>query len=198
MKTTISVLALGALALAACGQQQAADDGTYDVSMPLSELMGHVVDPGAWAYWDRSGEYMDANGDWISRVPADPDSIPDDPDTIDDDVERLRLENEWHAAISGAAQVAEGGNLLLLPGRVRTVDNDNIGENWTALAQRLTETAHRAMEAAEDKDGEAMFDIGGELYTVCTACHDKYLVPFLDPETGELPKGLDAEGNPIS
>lgn len=179
--------------LAGCDRN--AGESAFNTEMPLNELMGHVLDPAAWAYWDASGEYMAPDGTWVSRVPATPDSIPEDPSSLEDDLRREALERQWHAAISGAAVVAEGGNLLLLPGRVRKVQNDN--GDWSTFARRLSETATRAMEAAEAYDGQAMFDIGGEMYQVCRDCHDKYLVPFLDPKTGELPKGVGADGEPL-
>lgn len=179
------------LALGACKQEP---EVTFNTGMPMSELMGHVIDPGAWAYWNRSGEVMQDDSSYKSRVPAKAESIPEDPNSYDDDMARIALEEEWHAAISGAAQVAEAGNLLLLPGRVRKVDNDN--GDWSKWAAQLTEVATRAMEAAENQDGQAMFDIGGEMFQVCRDCHDKYLVPFLNAD-GELPNGVDAEGNPV-
>jgi hypothetical protein len=182
----LTLLAAGAAVLTACSQGAETtatgqlDEGVeFNVSMPLQEVMAHVIDAGAWGAWNRSGTYYDIDGEH-SLAPALPDSA-----TTED--ERVALEAEWKAAIDGAAIVAEGGNLLQLPGRVRRVENDDEGENWIQLSQRLTETATRLMEATEAYDDEAMFNIGGELYEVCVACHEKYLVPFLDPETGELP-----------
>ena len=34
----------------------------YDLSLDMKELMGHVVDPGAWAFWHASGEEITATG----------------------------------------------------------------------------------------------------------------------------------------
>ena len=79
----------------------------------------------------------------------------------------------WLAAENGAVQVAEGGNLLLLPGRVRD-------EEWIRLSKKLTQDGLAAKAAVEAKDSERMFVAGAEMFKTCKACHAKY-VPALQP-----------------
>ena len=179
--------------LVACSQGKKADD-RYDVSMPLKQVMGHVIDPAAWALWDNSGEVLDATG-VHSRVPVAPETIPDVPGQADD-VRRIALEEQWARTENGTTQLILATNLLRLPGYVRIVERDDNGD-WLKFTQQLNEFAHAAQEAVEAKDGQAMFDTGGKIYEVCTTCHEKYLLPFLDPTTGEAPKGLTPAGEPI-
>ena len=79
-------------------------------------------------------------------------------------------------------QVAEAGNLLMLPGRAR--DNGD----WMKFAAALHKAGVDAQQATEDRDDKRMFETGGEIYEVCTQCHQKYLLPFLGPD-GEPIKG---------
>jgi hypothetical protein len=39
----------------------------------------------------------------------------------------------------------------------------------------------KAIEAAEARDEMGVFDVGAELYAVCTACHATYEVEVLRP-----------------
>ncbi len=69
---------------------------------------------------------------------------------------------------SGAAVVAEAGNLLMMEGRA--FDR----EEWMTYSRGMIEAARTAIEAAEAKDVPALFDAGGAVYESCTACHAKY------------------------
>ena len=127
-----------------------AQEAPYDLTLDMKELMGHVVDPGAWAFWHASGEVETEKGT-TSNLPT--------------------TEEGWDAAESGAAQVAEAGNLLLMPGRNRNE------KAWTDWAVKLQKAGHAAKDAAEKKDAKAMFTTGAEMYSVCTGCHAVYVIP---------------------
>jgi len=152
MRRQLSVWALGltaALLLTSCGKPKPA---LYDTSLPVLEVMDHLIDPGAWAFWRASGEVTEEAGTKSLR-----------PTT----------EEGWLAAENGAVQVAEGGNLMLLPGRVRD-------EEWIRLAKKLTQDGLEAKAATEAKDSDRMFVAGAEMFKTCKACHAKY-VPALQP-----------------
>jgi hypothetical protein len=136
------------LALGSCAKP--APPAPYNLSLDMKELMGHVVDPGAWAFWHASGDVETEKG-VISNLPT--------------------TEEGWEAAESGAAQVAEAGNLLLLPGR------DRNEPAWTDWAVKLQKAGLAAKEAAEKHDAKAMFTTGAEMYAVCTGCHAVYVIP---------------------
>ena len=150
------------LAAAACSKPAPtpppATATAFDLSLNMNELMGHVVDPGAWAFWRASGENVTVKG-----------------------VESLspKTEEQWEVAESGAAQMIEAGNLLQLPGRVRDAE-------WTAFAKQLTKAGLAAKAAAEAKDPKRMFTTGADLYAACVACHAKYVIPAAAAETAQV------------
>ena len=185
-KTIITLVAC--LGLVGCSQPKTPDKAVYDASVPLREVMGDVVDPAVWAFWNRSGSVVDAKGSH--------DKTPINPATLTDEKAREAAENEWIAAENGVTQLIQATNILQLPGYVRvTATNDN--GDWLKFAQRLNKAAHDADGAVKAKDGQKMFDTGGVIYQVCTDCHAKYLMPFIDPKTGQIPDGLTANGEPI-
>ena len=145
------------LCLAACTPQEPEPTTSFDTTLSVQELMAHVVDPAAQGVWSRAGWFIDASGE-SSLFPA--------------------IEAEWAAAENAAAMVAESGNMLLLPGRVRVLaENDN--GDWIKFAGVLSERARTVMAVTEARDTQAIFDAGGELYQACVACHEKYYAPFL-------------------
>lgn len=146
-----------AAALAACSPQKKAAPAAaapavpkYNVNLPMDELMGHVVDPAAFAYWKGSGTEETAKGT-RSLAPT--------------------TEEGWEALESGAAALIEAGNLLQMPGRPRAPEAD-----WNRFAQQLTDTAIAAKAAAEKHDEKGVFDLGGKIYEICTACHEEYVI----------------------
>ncbi len=187
------ILLAACLSLAACAPKKTADAAAYDVSIPLKEVMAHVVDPGAWGFWNYTGDVVDAKGTH-SRVPIDPKTIPDVPGMADDE-RRVALDKQWTDAESGTVQLIEVSNVLQLPGYVRKLDKNDDGD-WVKFAQKLNGYAHDAQDAVEARDGQKMFDTGGQIFQVCTDCHAKYLLPFIDPKTGEIPDGVTPGGEP--
>lgn len=122
----------------------------YDTSLPMLEVMGHVIDPAAFLVWRSSGEVITKDG-VQSLVPT--------------------TDEGWTQAENGALTLIAASNVLKLPGYARD-DGD-----WMKFATQMAETAKQAQIAAETKDGEKMFVAGGKIYEVCTACHEKYYLP---------------------
>jgi hypothetical protein len=168
-----SILAVVAVcALAACTPKQAVAPAPppYNLSLPIDELMGHVVDPAAWAIWHASGTVETLHGT-ESLLP--------------------KNDDEWEAVESGSAAIIEAGNDLMLPGRAR----DDV--DWMKFAQQLSAAGAASKAAAEAKDGDKMYATGAQLYQVCTDCHAKYLLPFVpkDASWPEHPKLPDIPPN---
>jgi len=136
-------------ALAACSKPAEQAPLPKIVTLDMKEFMGHVVDPGAWAFWHASGDVVSADGD-KALAPT--------------------TEAGWDAAESGAAEVMQSGNLLQLPGYSR-------GPEFDAFARDLVAKGKAAKDAAERKDAKAMFTTGAALYEVCVDCHAKYVIP---------------------
>jgi hypothetical protein len=154
LKRLVPLMALAAL-LAACQPQKTAPpaSGTapkFNTDLPMSEFMGHFVDPAAFMYWKGSGTMIDAAG------------AHDLSPTTDEG---------WDVLVSGATMLAEAGNSLQLEGRRRAPEAD-----WNKYAQLLTERALIARAAAEKHDKQAVFDEGGKVYEVCVACHEQFVI----------------------
>lgn len=120
----------------------------------LQQLMASVVEPASEVYWDAVGVIVDAEGEH-QMAPT--------------------TEEEWLAVSSAAYMVAESGNLLMMPGYAL----DDVA--WMTMSQALVETGRRAVEAADARSLDAVFDMGAELYYVCTNCHATYAIETLRP-----------------
>jgi hypothetical protein len=111
-------------------------------------LMQAVIDPAADHIWDSAGTIIDLTG----RTELGP-----------------KNEEEWAAVRNSAVALAESGNLLMMAPRARD-------EEWMRLSQALIDTGEKAVHAAEARSVDRIFDVGGEIYNVCTNCHSKYLI----------------------
>ncbi|MDB5479138.1 MAG: hypothetical protein JWO83_191 [Caulobacteraceae bacterium] len=140
--------------LAACQKSAPPAPPPFNTTIPLHELMTRVIDPATDAVWAASGVVVDLQGehDLSPRTAA-----------------------AWARVRDAAAVVAESGNLLLLPGRVRP------GRTWTRQARTLSALGLAAMRAAELKDRTAMLRIGGDIHDACEECHRVYVL-------GEAPR----------
>ncbi|HJN52925.1 MAG: hypothetical protein QGI68_01460 [Pseudomonadales bacterium] len=110
--------------------------------------MQWVLDPAADHIWDSAGSVITAEG-----------------------VEELAptTDEGWLAVQHSAVVVAETGNLLLMPSRARD------DQDWQEIALGLIDVGMRAAKAAEAKDADALFEVGGQLYRVCVSCHTQYM-----------------------
>jgi hypothetical protein len=120
----------------------------------VRELMAHIVDPAADVYWDAVG--------WI----VDKDGVHEIYPTTDE---------EWEAVSNAAFTIAESGNLMMMQGRARDQGA------WITMSRQFVEVSQRALEAAEARNRDAVFDMGAEVYYVCTNCHAAYAIETLRP-----------------
>ena len=116
----------------------------FEEVVDLRELMLHVIEPSAEVYWDSVGTIMDLEGTH--------------------EIAPSNL-NEWLAVENAAATVAEAGNLLLLPARRKD------DPRWNDLASAMINAGRAALEAADSRDPDAVFNAGGNLYFTCADCH---------------------------
>jgi hypothetical protein len=152
----------GAVLLAACSAEPPTDRYTAVADVP--ELMAHVVEPSAQAYWAAVGWILDFEGEHEIRPQND---------------------DEWLEVENAAFMVAESGNLLLMDGRAK---DDG---TWVQMSQALIEIGRRAIEVAELKDEQAVFDVGAEMYFVCSNCHATYALETLRPSDD---RAIESEG----
>lgn len=118
------------------------------------ELMNAVLDPAVDVIWESVGTVITAEGTF-EKAP-----------TTDDD---------WATVRASAVLLAESGNLLLVGNR------PGGSPEWIAQAQALTAASTRAIQAIDNKDKDALFTIGGDIYDVCTNCHRQFMPSIVRP-----------------
>ena len=157
MSVTQAVLLCAALIGAGCNRPAAPPAPPAAPFRPVADvkqLMSSVIEPAAEVYWDAVGTIVDKNGT-VEIAP--------------------KTDDEWIAVRNSAYVVAESGNLLMMDPRAK-----DRGE-WITFSQQLVEVARRAIQAAESKNKDAVFDAGAEVYDACVACHAKYAQPLMRP-----------------
>ena len=77
--------------------------------------------------------------------------------------------------------IAESGNLLMMGGRPKD------GGEWMQMSRALVDVGEKAIRAAASHNPQAVFDVGAEVYDVCTACHDKYVQGAAAPSPAPKP-----------
>lgn len=119
----------------------------FQTSVNMKDLMLNVVDPAADTLWESVGTVITAEGTF-EKAPA--------------------TDDEWAGVRAGAIQLAEAGNLLLIPAR------SNGSPEWIAEARAMIDASNRALKIIEGKDKDALFTVGGDIYDVCTNCHRQF------------------------
>ena len=82
---------------------------------------------------------------------------------------QLVAEEEWEHVRSNAMILTESGNLLMMAPRAKD------GGEWMKLSQQLIEVSEAAIKAADAKNADRLFTIGGDIYESCSAYHQKYM-----------------------
>ena len=118
-----------------------------NTSLTLKQLMEWVIDANADVIWDSVKS--------ISNAKVTTEIYP-------------RTDAQWEAVRNSAATLVEAGNSLMIEGRAK----DN--QQWMKFAKQLSQSAELALKAAQDKNKDALFDAGGDIYSACKGCHDKY------------------------
>lgn len=139
------------------------------VLLGTKDVMRHIVNPAAEAFWARSGEIDDAKGA-NDRTPKD--------------------DENWKVSLDSAAQLVEAGNLLQMEGRARDPNGP-----WMKYAIQLTNAGLAGMAAAQAKNHDKTFDAGSAMYDACFACHGKYIPRPKDSlYKHDIDKDLEAAG----
>jgi hypothetical protein len=126
----------------------------FTTTVNMKDLMLNVVDPAADTIWAAVGTVIDETGTHEKF-----------PETQDD----------WDAVRAGAIQLAESGNLLLIPAR------SGGSPEWIAESRAMIDAANRAIKIIEAKDKDALFTVGGDIYDVCTNCHRQFAIQLSRP-----------------
>ena len=91
---------------------------------------------------------------------------------------RPQNKEEWQEVAYAARGLAEASTLLMFDGRV-----EDRGD-WEKFVKELTETSLVAAKAADDQDFDGLMEAGGNIYEVCTKCHEAYLEKVERKRTG--------------
>lgn len=142
---TRSVL-LTLLAMGGCSADSG--DVPYAPTGSQYQFMTEYLEPPSDVIWGSAGAILTAEGE-VDLQPT--------------------TDEGWLKVVQAATVVAEGGNLLMMPGLA--MDN----ADWHEYAQGLTRAALQAKRAAQAQDADALFDAGGAIYNVCRACHNQYM-----------------------
>ena len=127
---------------------------TADVPAPSKpvvgtrELMQSVLNPNAVVVWRAVSTVVTTAG--IEEV-------------------RPQSNDEWVRVRNAAATVTKAGNQLMLSPRARD------GSRWMRAAQALIDTSSAAVRAAEARNADQLFTVGGEMYSACLSCHESYM-----------------------
>ena len=119
----------------------------FQTTANMKDLMLNVLDPAADGLWEAVGTIITLEGRF-EKAP--------------------QTDDEWAGVRASAIQLAESGNLLMLPSR------SGGSPEWITEAKALIDASNRALKAIEAKDKDALFTIGGDIYDVCTNCHKQF------------------------
>jgi hypothetical protein len=145
MRTALMLTLASIPALSACGGPA---PPPFKPIADTKLLMQSVVDPNADFVWDAVKTIETREGTQEIRPKTDA---------------------EWVAVRNAAVAVAESGNLLMMVPRAKN------GGEWMRLAQDMIDTGQEAIKAAEARNAEKLFTVGGDIYESCSNCHRKYL-----------------------
>lgn len=135
-------------AIAATALVTGCGSGTEAPEQTPQQLMANVVQPTTEIYWDSVQYISDENGNH--------DIFP-------------QTDEEWKRTKDAATEIGRLSRLL------RTAPYaEGRGEDWVQIATSLEEVSKMAEQAAEERDVEKVFEVGGTIYNVCSACHMVY------------------------
>jgi hypothetical protein len=145
MRTAALLLLASSLGPIACGGPA---PPPYKPVADNKLLMQAVTDPNAYIVWDAVKTIETRDGTQEIRPKTDA---------------------EWIAVRNAAVAVAESGNLLMMVPRARN------GGEWMQLSQDMITAGEAAVKAADAKNADKLFTVGGDLYESCSNCHRKYM-----------------------
>jgi hypothetical protein len=152
MRTGTALLLLGALVSASCAGPQ---PPPFKPVADVKQLMLGAIDPNADVIWEATGRIISKAG-VENRHP--------------------KNQDEWDAVRNSAIVLAEAGNLLMMAPRAKD------GDLWMKRSQEMIDTGVAAWRAAEARNVDQLFTIGGDLYETCSRCHQDYMDAIKDAQ----------------
>ena len=136
------------LTIAALALLAGCNQGPAAPEKTVQQLMAEDVQPTAKIYWD--------SVQFISDETGDHDIFP-------------KTDEDWARTKGAATRLVELGELLKTPGYT-----EGRNEDWITFANGLIDVAKLAEQAAEERNTDKIFEVGGTMYNVCSACHQVY------------------------
>ncbi len=75
---------------------------------------------------------------------------------------------EWTAIRNAAVFLTESGNLLMMPPRAKD------SGDWMKYSRELIDASEAAIRAADARDRNRLFEVGGDINDKCMQCHEHY------------------------
>jgi len=151
---SLAVIAVVGL-LAGCDSAPEAPEKT------VQQLMAEDVQPTAEVYWNT----VRYESELVDGAPVERDIVPQN-------------DADWQRSKAAATKLVEMANLLKTPAYA-----EGRNEDWIQFADSLAEAARRGEQAADERNVDKVFETGGLIYSVCSACHQVY--PPAAGEPGE-------------
>ena len=136
------------LSFISCSEKGEVMQTPYKPSVTVHQMMTWYLEPAADEIWGSAGFIITEEGE-VDLQPT--------------------TQEGWDRVRNNATIVAEGGNLLMMPGMAADA------EGWSDYARGLVDAGIVARRAAIDQDADALFNAGGQIYNVCKACHNRYM-----------------------
>jgi len=146
MRTPLLLLALAVVSSFACGGGP--EPPPFKPIADVKQLMQGAIDPSADVIWEATGTIISRDG-VLERRP--------------------KNQEEWDAVRNAAIVLTESGNLLMMNPRAKD------GDVWMKRSQEMIDTGQAAWKAAEAKNVDQLFTIGGDVYEACSHCHQEYM-----------------------
>ena len=87
----------------------------------------------------------------------------------DNEINNFFIDKYFLSLFNLSQVIIESSYLLTKPDRSRG------RKDWIIFSEMLEPIGRNALEAAEKKDAESLFQIGADLYQACVACHNVYM-----------------------
>jgi hypothetical protein len=89
-----------------------------------------------------------------------------------------KTDKEWRELERRAYQLQLAGSLIAHPGTGGLDDKWTAKPSWTQWSNQLRATGVDAIAAVENRDLDAISNIGGQLVEVCEGCHKDFKLAF--------------------
>ena len=149
------------LALAACSSEPEAADLPHGT---VQQMMANEVQPTTDIYWGAVR--------FESRLEP-------DGSVVEEEFEP-KTDADWAKLVEAARKLQGFAKDLQSEGYAK-----GRGDDWLVFANALDEVSKKAEQAALDQDPDAVFEVGGTVYNVCSACHQMYPPAELETAAGD-------------